>query len=63
LGDRYPDNDDERFDQIDGCTEENVGWMRIVAMMIDSEWYNAAVDFAGGSWRVYYLRPPRVVLY
>jgi len=63
LGDRYPDNDDERYDPIDGCTEENVGWMRIATMMIDTEWYDAAVDFAGGGWHVYYLRPPQVVLY
>ena len=63
LGNRYPDNNDERHDPVDGCTEENVGWMRIATMMIDAEWYDAAVDFAGGGWHVYYLRPPRVVLY
>jgi hypothetical protein len=37
LGDRYSDNDDEKFDPIDGCTEENVGWIRIAAMMIDTD--------------------------
>ena len=63
LGDRYPDNDNDRHDPIDGCTEEDVGWMRIAAMMIDADWYGAAGGFAGGGWHVYYLRPPRIVIY
>ena len=63
LGDRYPDNNDDRHDPIDGCTEEDVGWMRIAAMMIDTDWYGAAGGFAGGGWHVYYLRPPRIVIY
>ncbi|KAI7483805.1 hypothetical protein KC351_g4901 [Hortaea werneckii] len=63
MGDQYSDNEDDRFESIDGCTEENVGWMGIATMMIDSEWYDAAFDFAGGGWYVYYLRPPKVVLY
>lgn len=33
LGDRYSDNDHDEHDPIDGCTEEDVGWMRIAAMV------------------------------
>ncbi|KAI6814616.1 hypothetical protein KC340_g16011 [Hortaea werneckii] len=63
LGDIYPEDEDERYDPIDECTEENVGWMRIATMMIDTEWYDAAINFASGGWFVYYLRPPKIVLY
>lgn len=56
--------DVEVFDEIDGCGQENVGWMKITPMlMIDAQWYGAAGGFAGGEWYVFYLRPPEVVLW
>jgi hypothetical protein len=52
------------FESIDGCEQENVGWMRITPMlMISTEWYGAVGGFAGGGWYVFYLRPPAVVLW
>lgn len=55
--------DDEVFEPIDGCTEEDVGWMRIASGMIDATWYATVVDFHGGAWYAYYRRPPEIVLY
>lgn len=62
LGDRYPDNQDDMFDPIDKRTD-NVGRMMVAATMIDTDRYDAAVDFAGGSCHFYYLRPLRTVFY
>ena len=54
----------EVLESIDGCEQENVGWMRITPMlMIDAEWYGTVGGFAGGSWYVFYLRPPYVVVW
>lgn len=62
LGSRYPrQEDDEVFEPIGGCTEENVGWMRVAARMIDTFLYEAAIDFPGGVWYVFYQRPPEVL--
>ena len=45
---------EEGLDAIDGCEQENVGWMRISSMLVSStEWYGASGDFAGnGGWYV-----------
>lgn len=62
LGSRYPrTEDDDVFEPIDGWTEENVGWMRVAARMIDTYLYEAAIDFPGGVWYVFYQRPPEVL--
>jgi hypothetical protein len=58
-----PIEDGEELDAIDGCTEGDVGWMRIATMMIDADWYETAFCFPGGGWHVYCLRPPEVVIY
>jgi hypothetical protein len=50
----------ETYDEIDGCREQNVGWMRIVPYMLNAEFYDAwcgVVDI----WHVFYKRPPRTV--
>lgn len=52
-------DDDEQFDSIDGCTEENVGWMRVAPSRLDEEFY--MMDEV--AWYVYYLRPPDVLRY
>lgn len=62
-GKPYDSIEDEVFDEIDGCTEENVGYMRIASGMIDAAWYDTVVDFPGGGWYLYYKRPPEIVLY
>jgi len=54
----------EVLDGIDGCVQENVGWMRITPMlMVDAEWYGAVGGFMGGKWYVFCWRPPEVVLW
>jgi hypothetical protein len=40
--------DEEKLDLIDGYTEENIGWMKIASVMIDTELYDAAFTFPGG---------------
>lgn len=49
---------EEVFDPIDGCTEEDVGCMRIARRSIGADLYMMD-DY---SWYAYYLRPPAVVL-
>jgi hypothetical protein len=51
------------FDSIDGCVQENVGWMKITPMlMVSAEWYGTVGDF-GVTWYAFYLRPPEVVVW
>jgi hypothetical protein len=58
-------DDVEVLELIDGCDQENVGWMRLSAMMMTSaEWYDASEGFAWhGGWYVSLRRPPEVVLW
>jgi hypothetical protein len=55
--------DEEQLDPIDGCIEENIGWMKIASVMIDAELYDAAFTFPGGGWYAYYERPPEIIIY
>ncbi|KAI7466088.1 hypothetical protein KC357_g7469 [Hortaea werneckii] len=55
--------DRETFDSIEGCTEEDVGWMKIAADMIGAHWYSEASGFKYGGWYTFYKRPPETVLY
>lgn len=51
---------DESYEEIDGCREENVGWMKISPYMINTDFYDAwcgVVDI----WHVFYKRPPKTV--
>jgi hypothetical protein len=58
------EDEDEVFDPIDGCTEENVGWMRFAASTaIDAEFYGSVFGFPGGGWYVSYKRPPETVMW
>jgi len=68
LGERYhaghcydPDDElDEVFDPIDGCVEENVGWMKIeVGLAFSTYLYMGAGDSV--HWYLYYRRPPEVL--
>ncbi|KAI7508314.1 hypothetical protein KC347_g6174 [Hortaea werneckii] len=55
--------DRETFDSIEGCTEVDVDWMKIVADMIGANWYKTASGFKYGGWYTFYKRPPKTVLY
>jgi hypothetical protein len=67
FGDRYFDDgyepdEDEILEPIDGCAEENVGWFRVqVSTVLSAEFYDAVVDFPGGTWHVFYRRPPEIL--
>ncbi|OQO11822.1 hypothetical protein B0A48_03549 [Cryoendolithus antarcticus] len=45
---------------IDGCTEENVGWILISPGMIGAHFYEASYTFTD-AWYAYYVRPPERV--
>jgi hypothetical protein len=52
----------EIWEPIDGCTEEDVGWMRVAPHMINTDFY----DVLSGDenlWITFYRRPPRIVCY
>jgi hypothetical protein len=58
------EDEDEVFDPIDGCTEENVGWMRLAATtVVGTEFYVSVFDYPGGGWYVSYKRPPETVIW
>jgi hypothetical protein len=58
------EDEDEVFDPIDGCTEENVGWMRLAASTaVEVEFYVSVFDYPGGGWYVAYKRPPETVMW
>ncbi|KAH7371728.1 hypothetical protein BKA66DRAFT_182169 [Pyrenochaeta sp. MPI-SDFR-AT-0127] len=49
------------FEPINGCTEKNVGWMRIAPNMINAEFYNA-LDGDENAWDdQFYKRPPSIL--
>ncbi|KAH7401429.1 hypothetical protein BKA66DRAFT_436568 [Pyrenochaeta sp. MPI-SDFR-AT-0127] len=53
---------EETLAPIGGCTEKDVGWMRIAPHMINADFYEAL----GGDenlWYVFYRRPPSIVIY
>lgn len=49
----------EVFDSIEGCTEEDVGWMRISYTGLMVTWY-CLFRGSGGEWDVEYRRPPQI---
>jgi len=51
--------EEEDRDPIEGCTEEDVGWMRMVSRMMHSKFYEAIYGF--DSWYPFYQRPPEIV--
>lgn len=46
------------FEPIDGCTEEDVGWMKIAGPMIGEHFYE---DMCPDLWYVYYRRPHEIL--
>jgi hypothetical protein len=58
------EDEDEVFDTIDGCTEENVGWMRLAATtVVGTEFYVSVYDYVSGAWYVTYKRPPEIAIW
>lgn len=65
LSELVPDDpepaEDEVYEEIEGCTEENVGWMKIATHMAGVSFYQCMMDAA--VWYVMYERPPEVVIW
>jgi hypothetical protein len=67
MGDRYFEDgyepeEDEILEPVDGCAEENVGWMRVsVRMAFGAYFYLGAGD--SEHWYLFYRRPPHDLLY
>ncbi|KAK3946799.1 hypothetical protein QBC32DRAFT_356491 [Pseudoneurospora amorphoporcata] len=64
LAEAFPDMDeneeDESYEEIDECREENVGWMQISPYMLNADFYDVwcgVVDI----WHAFYKRPPKTV--
>lgn len=51
--------EDEGYEPIDGCTEENVGWMKISSRMVGTYFYQVMMD--PDAWYVFYKRPEEIV--
>jgi hypothetical protein len=50
------------LEPIDGCTEEDVGWMRITPYMINAGCYDVLTGDEN-LWYIFYRRPPMIVKY
>jgi hypothetical protein len=48
------------LESIDGCTEEDVSWMRISPYMIYADFYDV-LSGDENQWHTFYERPPSVV--
>lgn len=51
--------DDDVHEPIEGCTEENVGWMKIDSHMVGAGFYQAMMGYPD-VWYAMYQRPPEV---
>ncbi|PMD14972.1 hypothetical protein NA56DRAFT_650547 [Hyaloscypha hepaticicola] len=56
------DGEEEVHEPIEGCTEENVGWMKIPARFVRSHFYQAMMGYPD-IWYVFYQRPPEVMFW
>ncbi|BCR84336.1 uncharacterized protein ACHE_11738A [Aspergillus chevalieri] len=66
AGGKLCDEDDyfeeEQYEPIDGCCEEDVGWMRLAVENLGAGFYDSMFCL-DDMWHVFYKRPPEVVLY
>jgi hypothetical protein len=54
------EGEDEVHEAIEGCTEENVGWMKITSRMVGADFYEAMMGYSD-LWYLKYQRPPETV--
>ena len=61
FNDNNSDDDDDEFayDPIEGCTEEQVGWMMIAGPAIDAKLLGE--EMCDELWYVYYKRPDDIL--
>jgi hypothetical protein len=52
--------EDDVYAPIDGCTEENVGWMKIASYMVGADFYQAMMGNQD-LWYAFYKRPPEIL--
>ncbi|KAJ0308709.1 hypothetical protein COL516b_003254 [Colletotrichum fioriniae] len=66
---RHTDQDEidtfeNAHESIEGCGEENVGWMKVSTETMGSDWYEVWLGSIGGdasTWYAFYQRPPEKV--
>lgn len=51
--------EDDVHEPIDGCTEEDVGWMKIASHMVGTGFYESTIGYPD-CWYVFYERPPEI---
>lgn len=54
--------DKDVYEPIEGCTEKDVGWMRIAPDMINAEFYYALDGYEQAWDDMFYQRPPHIVV-
>jgi hypothetical protein len=59
---REEDEEPDGFEEIEGCTEEDVGWMRVSPIMIFTAFYET-LNGDNMAWEVFYNRPLHIVLW
>ncbi|KAB5578707.1 hypothetical protein GE09DRAFT_558677 [Coniochaeta sp. 2T2.1] len=52
------ENDDEEYPPIEGCTEEDVGWMKVQLVGLMPDFYANLRD--PNLWHIQYVRPPDI---
>ncbi|KAL2756602.1 hypothetical protein ACRALDRAFT_1062330 [Sodiomyces alcalophilus JCM 7366] len=53
--------DDEPLPPIDGCTDEDVGWMKLKTSSLGISFHLAATYYVEDTWHYDYKRPPAIV--
>lgn len=54
--------EEEVYEPIEGCTEEDVGWMRISSIHVGAGFYQVLMGWPD-VWYIYYVRPPEVMIW
>ncbi|KAL9622236.1 MAG: hypothetical protein Q9160_003419 [Pyrenula sp. 1 TL-2023] len=54
-----PEADDEGYRDVEGCTQEDVGWMKLRLASVAPRAYNMLENLG---WDTTYVRPPRVAI-
>jgi hypothetical protein len=54
--DEEEEDEEEAFEPIDGCTKEDVGWMKVATTGLRAQFFHYSGDIQG--WQDQYVRPP-----